>query len=142
MFRKLSQNLFEAFGYVLNLVKYKIHNMTFSKPYQILVNLNSGGLWTIKTRKIKLDVIFLYYNDLVWNFECLFFFLHVRFEFRPMSWDFAWQNKPYLMRECFSVTGNHFRSSPPEVFLRTGVLKICSKFTGEQRLHFDMGVLL
>ena len=24
-----------------------------------------------------------------------------------------------------------FRSSPPEVFLRKGVLKICSKFTGE-----------
>ena len=30
-----------------------------------------------------------------------------------------------------SVTGTPFRSSYPEVFLGKGVLKICSKFTGE-----------
>ena len=49
-----------------------------------------------------------------------------------------------------------YRSNPPEVFLRKGVLKICSRFTGEQpcrsvisikfanllKSHFGMGVLL
>ena len=43
-------------------------------------------------------------------------------------------------------------SSPPEVFLQKGLLKICSKFTGEHeqlsceatllKSHFRMGVLL
>ena len=49
-----------------------------------------------------------------------------------------------------------YRSNPPEVFLRKGVLKICSRFTGEQpcrsvisikfanllKSHFGIGVLL
>ena len=51
-----------------------------------------------------------------------------------------------------------FRSNPPDVFLGKDVLKICSKFTGEQpnqnvisikllcnytlKSHFGMGVLL
>ena len=42
-----------------------------------------------------------------------------------------------------------YRSSHPEVFLRKGALKICSKFTGEHpcfatllKSHFGMGVLL
>ena len=40
-----------------------------------------------------------------------------------------------------------YRSSDPEVFLRKGALKICSKFTGELpcrivKSHFYMGVLL
>ena len=47
-----------------------------------------------------------------------------------------------------------FRSSHPEVFLQKGVLKICSKFTGEHprrsaisiatllKSHFGMGILL
>ena len=44
-----------------------------------------------------------------------------------------------------------FRSSPPEMFLGKGVLKICSKFTGEHPCrsvisivvsHFHMGALL
>ena len=35
------------------------------------------------------------------------------------------------------------RSSPPEVFLRKGVLKICSNFTGERPWRsMGMGVLL
>ena len=49
--------------------------------------------------------------------------------------------------------GTSFRSSHSEVFLRKGVLKICSKFTGEHpcrsaisgsypKSHFGMGVLL
>ena len=44
--------------------------------------------------------------------------------------------------------GYIFRSSHPEVFLRKGVLKICSKFTGEDPCRsvvfrvFGMGVLL
>ena len=47
---------------------------------------------------------------------------------------------------------NSFRSSLPEVFLGKGVLKICSKFTGEHlcrsmisikfQSHFGMGGLL
>ena len=43
-----------------------------------------------------------------------------------------------------------FKSSRPEMFLTKGVLRICSKFTGEHpcqsvtsiKLHFGMGVLL
>ena len=46
-----------------------------------------------------------------------------------------------------------YRSSHPEVFLKKGVLKICSKFAGEHpcqsvisikllKSHFGMGVLL
>ena len=44
-----------------------------------------------------------------------------------------------------------FRSSPPALFLEKGILKICSKFTGEHpvtcfatllKSHFGIGVLL
>ena len=35
-----------------------------------------------------------------------------------------------------------FRSSPPEVFLRKGVLKICSKFTGEHSFQSVISIKL
>ena len=38
-----------------------------------------------------------------------------------------WINLMFLCNQ----TVHNFRSSRPEVFLRKGVLKICSKFTGE-----------
>ena len=44
--------------------------------------------------------------------------------------DFEFQ---VVVSELLSV----FRSSRPEVFLRKGVLKICSKVTGELKLHFN-----
>ena len=48
--------------------------------------------------------------------------------------------------QCFSdLHKRNYRSSPPEVSLRKGVLKICSKFTGEHSCQlkpdFGMGVL-
>ena len=36
----------------------------------------------------------------------------------------------------------HSRSSHPEMFLRKGVLKICSKFTGEQRCQSVISIKL
>ena len=40
-----------------------------------------------------------------------------------------------IFLSCFKLYNGHlhqsFRSSPPEVFLGKGVLRICSKFTGE-----------
>ena len=60
-----------------------------------------------------------------------------------------------ICEKCRLVTflDFNYRSSPPEVSLRKGVLKICSKFTGKQPcwsvisikllcLNFSMGVLL
>ena len=43
------------------------------------------------------------------------------------------QNDDPLKSDCFPESGkpNEFRSSPPEVLLGKGVLKICKKFTGE-----------
>ena len=48
-----------------------------------------------------------------------------------------------------SLNQHLFRSSPPDMFLGKGVLKICCKFTGQQpykatllKSHFGMGVLL
>ena len=35
-----------------------------------------------------------------------------------------------------------FRNSPPEMFLRKGVLKICSKFTGEQPCWIAISIKL
>ena len=60
-----------------------------------------------------------------------------------------------VCKKCRLVTflDFNYRSSPPEVSLRKGVLKICSKFTGKQPcwsvisikllcLNFSMGILL
>ena len=61
--------------------------------------------------------------------------------------------KVYILSQidCFIFTECIKRSGSPEVFLRKGVLKIFSKFTGEHpcqsviatllRSHFGMGVL-
>ena len=35
----------------------------------------------------------------------------------------------------------HYRSSPPEVFLGKGILKICSKFTGEHLCQIAIAIL-
>ena len=47
------------------------------------------------------------------------------FSFLIMAYSEGLKNSPYLILSIL------FRSSPPEMFLGKGVLKICSKFTGE-----------
>ena len=41
-----------------------------------------------------------------------------------------------------AVTVNVWGSSPPEVFLEKGVLKICSKFTGEHQCQSMISIKL
>ena len=43
--------------------------------------------------------------------------------------------------ECLFVKDAKFRSSHPEVFLEKGVLKRCSKFTGEHPCRSDEIIL-
>ena len=51
--------------------------------------------------------------------------------------------KKYLADQLdITLTYNSARSCHPEVFLGKGVLKICSKFTGEHPSHFGMGAFL
>ena len=55
-----------------------------------------------------------------------------------------------LEASIYRTTSQNLGSCPTEVFLRKGVLKICSKFTGEHaccfatlwKSHLGMGVLL
>ena len=49
-----------------------------------------------------------------------------------------WINLMFLCNQ----TGHNFRSSRPEVFLRKGVLKICSKFTGEHPCRSAISIKL
>ena len=58
------------------------------------------------------------------------------------------QGELYAQQEGLTSLDN-FKSSHPEAFLKEGVLKICSKFTGEHpcfatllKSHFGTGVLL
>ena len=66
-----------------------------------------------------------------------------------LLWKKNFFNKTISQFESYNFTISETRSSLPEVFLGEGVLKICSKFTGEHpckatllKSHFDMGVLL
>ena len=66
----------------------------------------------------------------------------------PIVVNYWHHHLPLLKRSSNAVTtsiGNVvliFRSSPPELFLRKGVLKICSKFTGEHPCRSAISIKL
>ena len=72
------------------------------------------------------------------------FFLEINL--RKKKWVISCSNNTHN-KTIFSHIESTSRSSHPEVFLEKGVLKICSKFTGEHpcrsvKSDFGMGVLL
>ena len=50
---------------------------------------------------------------------------------RKMKWWMIWSRMVVAKQILTSLIQTIYRSSHPEVFMRKGVLKICSKFTGE-----------
>ena len=51
-------------------------------------------------------------------------------------------NEPLRFQVVFSEFSLKYRSSPPEVFLGKGVLKICSTFTGEHTCRSAISIKL
>ena len=67
------------------------------------------GLWLIQTKVM------------IWRFERCFATCKQKINARVL----------WCRVKHYSISGQYFRSSRPEMFLKKGVLKICSKFTGE-----------
>ena len=103
-------------------------------------------------------MVLLFYSTCNKDLQRLIYWQCLSCQYDPLS-----LIEPFICKKYFLVNGDCLllltdRSSHPEVFLRKGVLKICSKFTEEHpcrsmiskkgykatllKSHFGMGVLL
>ena len=64
--------------------------------------------------------------------------------FSPNAWKYGPEKTPYLdiLRAVTTTTQTLDRSSHPQVFLRKGLLKICSKLAGEHQRQSAISIKL